>query len=120
MTEEKNDRNQGESENVDLHKMLEGFRESLSDAERAQFENGSPQDPFLQDAAEGLHGMENKQDLPKVISSLNQQLRHHLAHNKSRNRGKDLRYGNWIYWSIILVLLLALAGFLVLRLLLKH
>ena len=120
MTEEKNDRNRGESANVDLQKMLEGLKGSLSDAERAQFENGSPEDPFLQDAAEGLHGMENKQDLPKVISSLNQQLHHHLAHNKSRKRKKDLRYGEWIYWSIGLILLLALAGFLVLRLLLKR
>ena len=120
MTEEKNDRNQDESANANLQKMLEGLRETLSDAERAQFENGSPEDPFLQDAAEGLQGMENKQDLPKVIRSLNQQLHHHLAHNKSRNKKKDLRYGDWIYWSIVLVLLLALAGFLVLRLLLKH
>ena len=120
MTEEKNDKNQGESPNAVLQKMLEGFRESLSDAERAQFEQGSPEDPFLQDAAEGLHGMENRQDLHKVISSLNQQLHHHLAHNKSNRRKKDLRYGEWIYWSIGLILLLALAAFLVLRLLLKH
>jgi len=120
MTAEKNDMGSGEHPKADLQKILEEFKDALSETTRAQFENSAPDDPFFKDAVEGLQGLENKEDLPKVISHLNQQLQHHITHHKSRDRKKKLRYGDWIYWAIALILLLALAGFLVLRLLLKH
>ncbi|HEY4156255.1 MAG TPA: polyketide synthase docking domain-containing protein [Puia sp.] len=120
MTEEKDDMISGESAEPDEKKLLDYLRGSLSDAERAQFENRVPSDPFLQDAVDGLHSIENQEDLPKLVNHLNQQLRHHLSNTRTRKGKKDLRFEDWIYWSIGLILLLALAGFLVLRLLLKH
>ena len=109
----------GEQPKADLQKMLEAFNDTLPEAVRAHLENSGPDDPFFKDAAEGLQGLENKEDLPKVISRLNQQLQHDIAHHKSRDRKKRPRYEDWTYWAIALILLLALAGFLVLRLLLK-
>jgi hypothetical protein len=120
MTAEKNDMGAGEPPKADLQKILEAFKDTLSETARAQFESGAPDDPFFKDAVEGLQGLKNKEDLPKVISRLNQQLQHHIAHHKGRDRKKKLRYGDWIYWAIALILLLAFAGFMVLRLLLKH
>lgn len=110
----------GESKKPEMQKFLDSLKGSLSDTGRAQFENQSPEDPFLKDAMEGLQEMENREDLPKVVNHLNQQLRHHLSHHKSSKIKKGIRYGNWIYWSIGVILLMALVGFLVLRLLLKH
>lgn len=120
MTAEKDDMFSGESQNQDIEKILEYLKGSLSDEEIAQFKVRPPEDPFLREALEGLQTLENKENLPKMIRGLNQQLHHHLAHNKSRKRKKDLRFGDWIYWSIGIILLLAVAAFLVLRLMLKH
>ncbi|HVU83270.1 MAG TPA: hypothetical protein VHC50_00425 [Puia sp.] len=120
MTEEKNDKFPDEPSKPDTRKILDYLSGSLSEAERAQFESLKPDDPFFKEAMEGLKDLENKNDLPKLIGHLNQQLHQHLAHNKYTGRKKKIRFGDWIYWSIGIILLLALAGFLVLRLLLKH
>ena len=120
MTAEKDDMFSGESQNQDIEKILEYLKGSLSDEEIAQFKVRPPEDPFLREALEGLQTLENKENLPKMIRGLNQQLHQHLAHNKYTGRKKMIRFGDWIYWSIGIILLLALAAFLVLRLLLKH
>ncbi len=119
MTEEKNDMFSSDSQKPDNKKLLEYLNGSLSDAERTHFEDQVPENPFLQDAVEGLNAVENKAGLPKVVSHLNQQLQHQLSHKKSRKGKRDEPFGQWIYWSIVIVLLLVIAGFLVLRFMLK-
>jgi hypothetical protein len=120
MTENKNDMFSGELPKPDDKKLLEYLNGFLSDAERQAFEDQVPGDPFLQDAVEGLHSVENKAGLTKVVNSLNHQLHHHLSHKRSRRNSRYPQYGAWIYWSIGVVLLLAIAGFLVLRFVLKQ
>jgi hypothetical protein len=119
MTEEKNDMFSGESKKPDNKKLLEYLNGSLSETERTHFEDQVPADPFLQDAVEGLNAIEDKDGLPKVVSHLNQQLHHHLSNKKFRRDKKNAPFEKWIYWSILIVLLLAIVGFLVLRFMLK-
>ena len=119
MAEEKNDMHSGESEKPDNKKILEYLNGSLSNIERAHFEGQVPEDPFLKDAVEGLNHIKDKEGIPKTLIHLNQELQHHLSHKKSRRNKMDIQFGPWIYWSILIVLLLAVIGFIVLRFLLK-
>jgi hypothetical protein len=119
MTEEKNDMSSGESDRPDHKKLLEYLNGSLSDAERSGFEKEVPENPFLEDAVEGLRQITDQRELPKAVNHLNQQLRQHLAAPKSRKIKNEFRFENWIYWTILVVLLLAIAGFVVLRFMLK-
>ncbi len=119
MSDEKKDMDPGESEKPDNRKILEYLKGSLSESERAHFEGQVPADPFLKDAVEGLHHINDKEGIPKTLTHLNQQLQHHLSHTKSRRSKTDIQFGAWIYWSILIVLLLAVIGFIVLRFMLK-
>lgn len=119
MSDEKKHMDSGEPEKPDNKKILEYLKGSLSDSERAQFEDEVPADPFLKDAVEGLHNINDKEGIPKTLSHLNQQLQHHLSDTKSRRSKTGIQFGAWIYWSILVVLLLAVIGFMVLRFMLK-
>ncbi|MDP4130171.1 MAG: hypothetical protein Q8918_11400 [Bacteroidota bacterium] len=118
MTEERNDMFSGESGIPDDNKLMKYLNGSLPDAERDHLEDQVQQNPFLQDAVEGLNTVGDKADLPKVVQHLNKQLSH-LLPKKTRKHDRDAKFGEWIYWTILVVLLLAITGFLMLRFMLK-
>ncbi|HVY76632.1 MAG TPA: hypothetical protein VG890_17505 [Puia sp.] len=110
----------GQERVPDTKKILDYLNGSMTEGEKRQFESEVPHDPFLQDAVEGLQGLDNHAQIPDVVHHLNRQLQTQLAHRKPRKRKKAIGYDQWLYWSIGLIILLAFIGFLILRLLLKH
>ena len=119
MTEEKNDMFSSGSGAPDDKKLLEFLNGSLPEAEKNQLESQVPENPFLQDAVEGLETIGDKTGLHKVVHHLNQQLHQQLYPKKTRKIKRDARFGEWIYWAILIVLLLAITGFLMLRFMMK-
>lgn len=119
MTEDKNDMFSGESGVPEDKKLLEYLNGSLPDTERNNLEEQVPDNPFLQDAVEGLQEIPEPGNLPKVVSHLNRQLHQQLAAKKNRGEKKEIKFGEWIYWAILIVLLLGITGFLMLRFMLK-
>jgi hypothetical protein len=120
MPAENHDMHSGNPSGPDEKKILGYLSGSLPDAEKARFEEELPADPFLQDAVEGLRALPEGEKLPEVLSHLNRQLQHQLAHKKSRRKQKALRYEAWLYWTIGLILLIVFIAFILLRLMLKR
>jgi hypothetical protein len=119
MAEEKNDMFSEESGVPDNKKILDYLQGSLSDAERSHLDGQVPDNPFLQDAVEGLQNVPDRDELPELIGHLNHQLHRQLKTKKSRGRKKQAKFGEWIYWAILIILTLGIIGFVVLRFLLK-
>lgn len=81
---------------------------TLEAEEKTAFENRLRQDPFLQDALEGLASIDRTK-LPRIREELS---RHITAQvRKKRKERKSASPGTWVYAALILILLLALISF---------
>ena len=96
-----------EQEQEEILSYLDG---RMAETEREQFEKKITADPFLKDALEGLTRMSRSE-----INSMRADLRKNLSKKISKRRRtlKSIGPDIWIYATLILVLLLIIAGYLV-------
>ncbi len=98
----------------DSESLLSAYMDhSLPEAERAAFEKELAGDPFLADALEGL-----KQGDPETVSRSVRQLKkqlHRQVHKKEKGRPRSPVMEEYIYWAIGIILVLAVAAYLVLQ-----
>jgi hypothetical protein len=117
MAEETNDRIPADPDkkipdSLDIH-----LRNIMHDKNLNRFRDQLPAE-FLSDASEGLNHVNDKKQLDSVLKQLNQQMHQHLKHKKVRKRRHSITNLSWTYWAIILIFLLAIIGFIVVRMLL--
>ena len=95
-------------------KLLEYLNKQLDEAGQHEFEKQLLDDPFMDDAAEGLDLVKNKKELNEVMLQLNSGLKKELLNRKKK---KQILFFNqpWAYVAILLILLLAIITFLLLR-----
>jgi hypothetical protein len=74
---------------------------------------------FLTDAKEGLADFESTAQLNAVLKQLNYQMHQHLINKKSHKVHKKIWDLTWSYWTIVLILILTIAAFMVIKLYLK-
>lgn len=103
--------------NIDQEKLMEYLNSKLSGKEKHDVEKKMADDPFLSDAVEGLESSKNSNDLQQVVDRLNQQLREQVKHHKEKRNRRKPDYQSWIYAGVIIIILLAVIGFLVIRML---
>lgn len=96
-------------------KLLQYLDKSLSDAERAALEQEIKDDPFLQDALEGLAQAGSSTSLHQTVQDLNQSLRKQLQQQKNKRKKKRPANMSLLYMSIALILLLAVISYLVIK-----
>lgn len=97
-------------EKKDQEALLSYLEGRLGREEREAFERKTAADPFLQDALEGLSGM-NSSRLNRIRRDLSKNLSNHLR--KKRRRAGSIKPGLWIFFALMILLLLIIAGFLV-------
>jgi hypothetical protein len=115
MTEERNDKKSKNNRlNTSLHTHL---RTLMANRELNNFRQQLPAE-FLSDASEGLGQVNDTKQLESVLQNLNQQMHHQLGHKKKRRKIKSIGDLSWSYWAIIFILLFAVAGYLIIRMLL--
>lgn len=104
---------------VDQETLLKYLQGKLSSEEQHELEMNLLDDPFEADAAEGLAAMDNKQNIPAVVSQLNLDLKKKTT---KRNKGafrREAKLESWLLVTIVLILLLAVIGYLVIHYMLK-
>ncbi len=99
---------------LDIH-----LRGIMQEAELKDFQKQLPAE-FLSDASEGLHHVNDTKQLESVLQKLNQQMHQHLQHKKTHKRNHHIGNLSWTYWTIIVVLLLTIVGFIIVRMLLHR
>lgn len=80
----------------------------MSDEEQHLFEKEMLNDPFLEDAAEGLSQTNNKQNIDTVVFELNQKLKNNLQARKDRKQKLRYKQPSFIIISVAVLLLLIL------------
>lgn len=78
----------------------------LSDAERTQVDKLIKDDPFAQDALEGIRTSGNKTEIKSAISSINTQLREKTGVRERKTKGIDLHWANYAYAAVVLGVLI--------------
>jgi hypothetical protein len=119
MTDELNDMspaNPGKELPASLDKYL---RAIIPEKDLDQFREQLPAE-FLSDASEGLNDLKETEELESVLRKLNQQMYQHLKHKKTHNKRRSVGDLSWTYWTIIIIFMLAIVGFVVIRMLLNR
>jgi tetratricopeptide (TPR) repeat protein len=74
----------------------------LSDAERAQMDKLLRDDPFAQDALEGLRQAPNPAGINTVVTSINTALREKTGVRERKKKGIEIHWANYAYAAVVL------------------
>ena len=96
-----------------LKKYLNG---SASEEERFAIENQMAEDPFMNEAVEGLQSFNDPATLQDYVTQLNKQLQQQTAKKKKRKLKRRLKDQKWTILSIMLVLGLCVLAYLTIHL----
>ena len=103
------------SKDIEQEKLLEYLNRKLSAEEQHVLETQMNDDAFMSDAMDGLEQMKSTDKVSLAVTQLNAGLKKQLEKNKKRrNKGTGMQ-DSWIYYTVILLLLLAVIGYLVIR-----
>jgi flagellar biosynthesis chaperone FliJ len=100
---------------VDQETLLKYLQGKLSADEQHELEMNLLDDPFEADAAEGLAAMENKQNIPLLVNQLNRELKKKTERQKKWSFRREAKLESWMLVAIVLILLLAVIGYLVIH-----
>jgi hypothetical protein len=87
----------------------------LSAEEKHEIEQIMIDNDFLNDAVEGLEKVKNKKNIETLVQHLNKDLQKKLAQKKIRKEKRKLREYPWVYFTIILILIVAVVAYFMIR-----
>jgi hypothetical protein len=104
---------------VDQETLLKYLQGKLSAEEQHELEKSLLDDPFEADATEGLAAISNKQNIPVLVNQLNRELKKKTAKRGRWSDRQDAKLESWLLVTVVLILLLAVAGYLIIHYLVK-
>ena len=105
------------NKDIDNQKLMDYLSDKLSKEEKYEFEKSIAASEMLNDVVEGLEKFKNKKDVSLFIEQLNTNLKKQLEKKKSKKLKREIKNLNWLYFSIIMILVIILIGFLIIK---KH
>ena len=113
MTDLKDILNHGdEPNNEELMKYLQG---NASEEERSAIEKQMAGDSFVTDAVEGLQNFKDPAKANEYADQLNRELQKYISLKQARKKKRKLKDQNWLIISILAILLLCVAGYLLIH-----
>ena len=103
------------NKDIEQDKLLDYLNKKLSATDAHELEKQMADDPFVNDAVEGLDAFSNKKDLSLTVHQLNTELKKQLDKKKSRKDKRKLKDQPWIYISIVVLLVLIVVCYIVIR-----
>jgi hypothetical protein len=103
------------NKDIEQEKLLDYLNKKLSASEAHELEKQMADDAFVNDAVEGLEGFRNKEDLSLYVQQLNSGLKKQLDKKKLRKEKRKIQNQPWLYFSIVLLLVLAIVCFMLVR-----
>jgi ferric-dicitrate binding protein FerR (iron transport regulator) len=100
---------------TDPAQLLRYLNNQMSPAERQAFEAQLNEDPFADEALEGLQELPAGTDISGITRQLNRNLREQIQQNKKAREKKQLQTPAWLYAALLLILLLAIIGYFVIK-----
>lgn len=115
MADENKNISPNHGKDIEQEKLLQYLNSELPDAEQHELENQMNDDPFMNDAMEGLQQLENKNNIPFLVQDLNKSLKKQLRKKNKRKNKAAFKEQPWIYLSAIILLTLIVIAYLVIR-----
>ena len=103
------------NKDIEQEKLLDYLNNKLSAPEAHEVEKQMADDPFMNDAVEGLEKFNNKKDLSLYVEQLNRELKKQLDKKKKRKEKLKLKDQPWLYFSIVLILVLIVICYLLVK-----
>jgi len=103
------------NKDIDNQKLMDYLNDKLSKEEKHEFEESMANSEMLSDTVEGLEKFKNKKDVSALAELLNANLKKQLNKKKERKLKREIKNLNGLYFSIALVLIIILIGFLILK-----
>jgi hypothetical protein len=103
------------NEEIGQDKLLDYLNKKLPANEAHEVEKLMTDDLFVSDAVEGLEQFNNKTDLTNYVQQLNQDLRKQLEKKKSRKEKRKLKEQPWVYFTIVLLLIMAVVCYIMIK-----
>lgn len=108
---------QDDGEEIDDQKLMDYFNGKLSEDEKHELERKMMDSEMFNDSVEGLEKFKNKKDVSRIVEQLNLNLQKQLQKKKIKKDKRKIKDLPWLYFTIILILVIILIGFLVVK---KH
>ena len=105
------------NKDIDNQKLMDYLSDKLSKEEKKKKKKNIAESDMLNDVVEGLEKFKNKKDVSLFIEQLNTNLKKQLEKKKSKKLKREIKNLNWLYFSIIMILVIILIGFLIIK---KH
>ena len=102
------------NKDIEQDKLLQYLNRSLTPEEQHDLEMQLNEDAFMSDAMDGLQQMKSTDKVSLTVSQLNAALKKQLDKNKKKRKGTVMQ-DSWIYFTVILLLLLAVIGYVVIN-----
>jgi len=100
---------------IDDQKLMDYLNGKLSGEEKYEVEKWMAANDMANDAVEGLQHIKEKKDLQLYVDQLNQNLQAQLQKKKQRRAKIKLKEYPWVYFTVVLILLLCVIGYVLLR-----
>lgn len=100
---------------IEQDKLLEYLNRKLSKEEQHLLETQMNNDSFVSDAMDGLEQIRNTDKVSLAVSQLNAGLKKQLENNKKRRNKGTVIQESWIFYAVILLLVLAVIGYIVIK-----
>lgn len=103
------------NKDIDNQKLMDYISGKLSAEEKHEMEKLLVDSDFANDAAEGLEQFNNPKDLTVFVDQLNAGLHKQLDKKRKRKEKRKLKDQSWVYLTIIIILMLAVLGYIVIK-----
>ncbi len=108
------------STEIDQETLLKYLQGKLSESQKHEVEKKLLQDPFDDEAMEGLQEFKDKEQLRYMVEMLNRDLKKKTAKKKQRRERMRIKDQPWLYISILILILLVVLVYIVIHRMLQH
>ena len=108
------------NKDIDNQKLLDYISNKMSDEEKYEFEKSLVDSDMMNDVVEGLEEFKDKKDMAALVEQLNAGLKKQLEKRKVRKLKREIKNQLWLYFTIVVLLILALIGFVIIKKILEN
>ena len=100
---------------IDNQQLMDYLSNHLNQVQQHEVEKTMADDPFVNDAVEGLQEIQSNKNITAYVEQLNDDLQKKIAKNKKRKEKRRLKDSPYTYYTIIILLILMITCFVVVK-----
>ena len=105
------------NKDIDNQQLMDYLSHHISGTDSHELEKTMADDPFMNDAVEGLQQLKPGKNIEIYVEQLNAGLQKQIGKNKKRKNNRRFKENPYTYYAIIFILLLIIISFIILK---KH